>query len=111
MTIDLPWPPPTLSPNARCHWAKRHRAFRTYKKATWWLLYPKRKHLSQFRRFKITFLPPDHHRRDLDNMIASFKAGGDALSDAIGIDDSEFSYEFSRGEPVKNGNIILEGIS
>jgi hypothetical protein len=44
-------------------------------------------------------------------MIASFKAGGDALSDAIGIDDSEFSYEFSRGEPVKNGNIILEGLA
>jgi hypothetical protein len=44
-------------------------------------------------------------------MIASFKAGGDALSDAIGIDDSEFSYEFARGEPVKNGNIILEGIA
>jgi crossover junction endodeoxyribonuclease RusA len=74
-------------------------------------LWPERDHLRKFRRFKIAFLPPDNHRRDLDNMIASFKAGLDGLSDAIGIDDSEFSYEFSRGEPVKNGNIILEGIS
>jgi crossover junction endodeoxyribonuclease RusA len=111
MTVDLPWIPSHLSPNARNHWAKRQRFFRAYKKAAYWLIYRERNHLRQFRRFRITFLPPDNHKRDLDNMIASFKAGIDALSDAIGIDDSEFSYEFSRGEPVKNGNIILEGLA
>jgi crossover junction endodeoxyribonuclease RusA len=51
----------------------------------------------------IAFCPPDNRRRDLDNMLASFKHGIDAISEAIGIDDYGFGFTIMRGEPVKGG--------
>ena len=51
----------------------------------------------------LCFCPPDRRRRDLDNLLASFKQGIDAISEAMGVDDSKFSYTLTRGEPVKGG--------
>src|SRR3546814_6926311 len=45
---------------------------------------------------RIEFYPPDKRRRDLDNMLASFKYGIDAVAEAMGVDDSLF--EFRRSE-------------
>ena len=56
----------------------------------------------------ITFYPPDRRKRDLDNMLASIKAGLDGLSDAIGIDDSDFAITIRKGDNIKNGAINIE---
>ncbi|MEJ7933513.1 hypothetical protein WG907_04475 [Sphingobium sp. AN558] len=53
----------------------------------------------------LRFCPPDRRRRDLDNMLASFKQGIDAISETIGLDDYHFGLTLSRGEPVKGGSV------
>lgn len=99
-SITLPWPPNTLSPNARLHWAARSKAAKAYRHTCWALAkvaaitvgWDGVVHL------QITFFPPDRRHRDDDNMIASFKSGRDGLADALGIDDKRF-----RVHPVVSG--------
>src|SRR3546814_7576318 len=45
---------------------------------------------------RIEFYPPDKRRRDLDNMLASFKYGIDAVAEAMGVDDSLFEFRLCR---------------
>ena len=57
----------------------------------------------------ITFHPPDARRRDLDNMLASSKSAIDAVSEAIGTDDSKWSLTLIKGEPrPKQGEVVME---
>jgi crossover junction endodeoxyribonuclease RusA len=105
--IHLPFPPPALSPNARGHWAKKARAFKAYKFQCFALLSQHRGELKGRDSFDVRFLPPDKHRRDLDNMLASSKAALDALSEVTGVDDSQFSLKIAKGEPVKGGAVVI----
>ena len=110
MIIQFPWPPKQLSPNARVHWAKKANAAKHYK-ADCLMLVIRRSGIVGQSKFKIMFSPPDKRKRDADNLIASFKAGFDALSIATGIDDSKFEWTYVRGEPVKGGAVIVEVLS
>jgi crossover junction endodeoxyribonuclease RusA len=111
--IELPWPPTALRPNAPSpgNWRRKFEAAKRYKSDCLILclagklkaVMPEEGNLW----LRIEFRPPDRRRRDLDNMIASFKAGIDAVSDAIGIDDYLFSLQFTRGEPVKGGSVVV----
>lgn len=56
----------------------------------------------------ITFNPPDRRRRDLDNMLAACKAYLDGISDALGVDDSNFKLTIQKGEVVKGGQVVVE---
>ena len=105
--IELPFPPPKLSPNGRHHWAVKARAFKAYKTQCHALLSQHRDTLKGRESFELRFLPPDKHRRDLDNALASFKAGLDALALVTGVDDSQFKLTIAKGEPVKGGKVIL----
>jgi crossover junction endodeoxyribonuclease RusA len=49
------------------------------------------------------FVPPDRRRRDLDNLIASMKAGLDGLADALGVDDSR--WKLSAEAPAAGGEV------
>lgn len=92
--VTLPFPPSTLNPNRKGHWAKVAKAKRDYRSQCW--LYSVeagagRATLPEGRlALWLEFYPPDRRKRDDDNMIASFKAGRDGLADALGIDDSRF---------------------
>lgn len=55
----------------------------------------------------ITFHPPTKRRYDLDNRIASFKAGQDGIAQALAVDDSRFEPTYKRGEPVKGGKVVV----
>ena len=58
---------------------------------------------------RITFIQPDKRRRDLDNLLASFKSAGDGVASALGIDDSQFSrVELLRGFKKGDGHVIVE---
>ena len=103
--ISLPWPPAKLSPNARTHWASKAKAFRQYKFQCAMLLSMHRDSIKGRDAYNLRFCPPDARRRDLDNMLSSFKAGIDALAEVSGIDDSNFSFALAKGEPVKGGEI------
>ncbi len=82
-----------------------------YKTACFWHL--KEQKIGRMRGRKanvtITFHPPDSRRRDMDNMLASAKVGLDAVSEAVGIDDSKWVLTLVRGEVrPKQGAIIME---
>ncbi len=104
--IIFPWPPSALSPNSRKHWTVRHRARKKYKSDCFYLSRsqqtPDIEGLCGIP-VCIVFHPPSRRRADLDNMLASFKAGIDPLALAWGVDDSLFTLTISKGPPVKNG--------
>jgi crossover junction endodeoxyribonuclease RusA len=111
--LTFPWPPKALSPNARVHWSKKAKATAKYKDDCWrcgWVAMVQGQSLKARDTFRLVFCPPDNRRRDSDNMLASFKAGFDALSALTGVDDSKFQWSFSRGEVVKGGAVIVEVI-
>lgn len=108
MTITLPYPPSVLSPNNRSCWQKKARYFKRYKADCTMMMLNARKALAGRDTFKLTFCPPDRHRRDIDNAISSGKAAIDALSAITGVDDSKFQLTFAWGDPIKSGAVIVE---
>lgn len=56
----------------------------------------------------IVFHPPDNRRRDLDNLLASIKAGLDALAISWGVDDTRFIFTVRRGQTIKHGAVTVE---
>lgn len=115
--LELPWPSSKLLPNARSPgaWRIKQGAAKAYRAdcdivcraAGLRRTGEDRAHLT------LRFCPPDRRRRDLDNMLASFKQGIDAIAAAIGIDDCHFGFTLLRGEPVKGGTVrvSIEGAS
>ena len=91
-TAKLPWPPKELSPNARGHWAKKAKAAKAYKEACIWTLkeWQVRRINAPGLKIHVTFYRPTKHKHDMDNLIARFKAGQDAIAAQTGIDDAYF---------------------
>ncbi|MEN6547925.1 MAG: endodeoxyribonuclease RusA [Armatimonadia bacterium] len=110
MKIILPWPPKELSPNARSHWSKKAKAAKSYRHACRIITFASGIKAPDGRVLLVLeFVPPNRQRRDDDNLVAAFKAGRDGIADALGIDDSRFTTQFSmRAEPVKDGAVIVE---
>ena len=107
ITLILPMPPRELSPNARVYWRTKHKVAQKYKDDCALICLnrlvrnnnknnPIKPHLN------IIFNPPNKRRRDLDNLLASFKYGIDAISLATGIDDSNFTITISKSETYTN---------
>ena len=99
MEISLPWPPKELSPNARNHWAVTARAKRIYRTECWAATREVSKGLTLIGNYKIpvhvVFYPPNKHHRDLDNCLASIKAGLDGIADALKVNDHRFELTVS----------------
>jgi crossover junction endodeoxyribonuclease RusA len=111
MSVYLPFPPAVLNPNSRVHWTKKAKAAKQYKHDCWWTLTGGADGACFWRgafNFGLMFCPPDDRRRDLDNMLASFKSGLDAISEYTGVDDSKFRLTIEKGKPVKGGCVIVE---
>lgn len=115
--IELAWPPRQISPNARTHYRVKAPITKGYLA-----------HASNTTRvachdlglrdiidtdsddpitLAIDFYPPDARRRDLDNMLASMKAGLDGIAEALGVDDQRFALRLTRCEPVKGGRVVV----
>lgn len=116
MKITLNWPDPRLSPNASSKlpgWEKT-----AAKNAAKWEVTARVKQVGVKRPslraegpipVRVTFFPPALNRkRDQDNMLASMKAHFDALSKALGVDDSRFEYTLARGLPEGPGKVTVE---
>lgn len=102
--LTLPFPPRQLSPNARPkHWSEKARAVRQYREDCGWTAVEA--HTNAGRpvavlkppvRATVTFVVPNRHKRDTDNLLAMLKPAWDGLVDAgvLEGDDSErFSVE------------------
>ena len=113
MKIILPWPPTLLSPNNRSHWAKKARAKSTYTNAAYCLTVGAKKNKT-FPKDKtmpvvITFRPPSKRHFDIDNCLASIKAGIDGVALALRVNDVQFRpMTLHWGEVVKNGEVEIE---
>lgn len=104
--IVLPWPSSALSPNARGHWAFKAKAVKAARNVAYYsTLEAGNKGVAVPPVVVVTFCPPDNRARDLDNMIASFKAYQDGVAQAIGVDDSQWRVAYQRG-PVKRGGEV-----
>lgn len=107
LVVTLPWPPRELSPNARVHWAKKAKAAKAYRQTAWALTKAELgRDRIQAARLSLVFHPPSRRRMDIDNMLASVKAGIDGISDATGIDDSNLAISLVRREPKKGGEVV-----
>lgn len=109
-SVTLPWPDKVLSPNARSHFRVKAAAAKSYREAAHWLTRASRlrvEHPSLPCMLHLRFCPPDKRARDLDNMLASVKAGLDGVADGLGVNDSLFGLILQRGEPVKGGAVIV----
>ena len=106
--LILSWPPAALSPNGRTHWAKKAKAAKTYRTEAWALAKAAKLIAPDGPLgLAIEFYPPDARRRDLDNMLASVKHAIDGIAEAIGVDDSRFSYTITRRDPIKGGRVSI----
>lgn len=110
MALVMPWPAMReLSPNWRGHWAGKARAKKRLR-AAWAaaaLEQGARKIDAAALTVRLVFVPPDLRARDLDNLLASCKAGLDGLADVLGVDDSKWSLAISRAEE-KGGFVRVE---
>lgn len=109
--VTLPWPPSTLRPNASSpgNWRRKSEAAKAYRNACYWHSYNQRLVMPDAGEIaiEITFHPPDNRRRDLDNMLAAFKAGLDGFADAHEVNDHRFALILRRAQPVKEGKVTI----
>lgn len=97
LSLVLPWPPASLSPNTRQHWSRLAHAKKSYREACFYTvksqgakrLKAERLHVS------LVFVPPTRRAYDLDNALARMKSGLDGLADALGVDDSLWTLTIS----------------
>lgn len=109
--VELPWPPIKSSPNgSQGDWRGKARAGRDYKRDCWAVI--KAAGIAPMSasevEVNIIFCPPDNRRRDLDGCLTRAKRGLDALSEAIGVDDSRWNViTLERGDKVRGGSVIV----
>lgn len=111
VSFDLPWPPTASSPNgSQGNWRGKASAGRDYKADCWAACKAARIGRMDADAVEVTliFCPPANRAFDLDNMLARFKRGGDAVAEAIGVDDSRWqSITLERGPKVKGGCVAV----
>jgi len=105
MSLTIPWPPKALSANSRKQHRYSTKERKSYKRDCWALCKEAKFSATHL---DITFHPPDARRRDLDNMLASIKYGLDGIAEAMGVDDSVFSFTIRKGDPVRpHGAVVI----
>lgn len=108
MNFILPWPPTTLSPNDRSHWAVKAKAKAAYREAVAWSAKSQGAHRidADALHLTITFYPPTRRAYDLDNALARLKAGLDGLADVLGVDDSKWSLTIQKAPEGAIGGLV-----
>ena len=102
-------PPFECGPNARLHWAAKAKAASTWGSTVFYQAVDARNRTGEPAKWKnldgakvnVTFVLPNHRRRDLDNLISAMKSGIDALvrcgilkDDSAGHVTLEYKAEF-----------------
>lgn len=109
MIIDLPWPHTALSPNARPHWAVKHREVKKHREWARWQSHAYGPIEADEVRVTITAYPKTRAEFDDDNFIARCKPYLDGIADSLFVDDSKFRIQpLKRGEVVKGGTVRFE---
>lgn len=107
MTLELPWPPSELSPNARVHWSVKARKAKAYRAAAYLLTTQAGIAAPEGRAvLSLEFVPPDRRARDDDNLVAAFKSARDGIAEALGVDDRQFVTEFRMSADTCKGGCV-----
>jgi crossover junction endodeoxyribonuclease RusA len=112
MNIELPYPDKVLSPNSRCHWAKKASAAKNARAIAFYIAknadktefagYEKRLHLW------IDIYPKTKNYPDADNMLSSLKSALDGIADALELNDRRFiPHPFVKDETHKGGRVAI----
>jgi len=101
-----------LSPNWRGHWAVKASAVKAYKTACKRIVAETKVDVLSLPpdatvAVLMRFYPPSKRKMDMDNAIASMKAGLDGLADGLGCDDSLFRISAEWGDKVA-GMVVVE---
>lgn len=113
IAIELGWPAPELSPNARVHPLVRHRFAKAAKVEARWVTM-----IARPLRYappegdiplKIVAHPPKNWRTgDRDNLVARLKSHIDGIAKALGINDRRFeSPTVEWGDKCERGKVII----
>lgn len=110
LTINLPWPPVGLSPNARNHWTTTARLKKSYRKACAMAAMEQgaRRLLASRLEVHLRFVPPNRRARDWDNLLSSMKAGLDGLADVLQVDDSKWRLSFDVAQGEVGGRVTVQ---
>lgn len=108
LTIELAFPPATLSGHHNAHW----RALQPVKKL--WRTYAEAETLKAGVkvadtgdiRIDVTFIPPDW-RGDRTNYANRCKPIFDGIADALGVNDRRFLPSYHYAEPDKPGRVLI----
>lgn len=107
--IVLPWPPKSLWPNARPHWAQKASMTKTYRYIAAMTARDFGWHKLPAMPLRVTFCPkPKGPAPDMDNAIAAFKSGQDGLADVWRINDRDMRITHDMGDRCKDGAVIVE---
>ena len=109
--ISLPWPHKNLNPNSRVHWAQKSKQVKQHRMWAGTLATQEKVKSGVVVTLSFHFYPPDNRRRDLDNMLSMCKAYIDGISDALGLDDSEFRIMLQKEKPLKGGAVNIKIIT
>lgn len=90
--LKFPWPAKELSPNARVHWSKKHKASKRLRTESYIITNASNMKIDWEGDIHlwIDFYPPDKRHRDQDNMISACKSMLDGMADALGVNDKRF---------------------
>lgn len=107
--IILQWPSADLSPNSRCHWAKKAKAAKDARQAANWATKAAGVRIkgSGAIDLHILFYPPSKRRFDLDGLLSRIKSTLDGIADALGVDDYRFTIMLERCTVVKGGEVRI----
>lgn len=108
ITIDLPWPSPALSSNARGHSLFKAKAIKQARKLAWGIALSNGiKNPMPDAELHFTYHPPSY-RGDAQNVPHMLKAYIDGIADAMNSDDKGFKvfYPLEFSEKTKGGKII-----
>ena len=107
--IRIPWPPATLSPNNRAHWATKARAKRRAKSDAMIATFEAKATAPADGPIvlSITAYPPVTRAHDRDNLMARLKASLDGVAQALGVDDVRFRPGEVQIGPRKPGGEVV----
>lgn len=110
--IRLPWPLVALWPNQKRHWRNVYAAREIQKAEAQAICLEAGLHMhtrppSDYL-LTYVFCPPSRRRYDLDGALAAMKGATDMIAAALRVDDSRFDFDLRRGEPCRDGCVIVD---
>jgi crossover junction endodeoxyribonuclease RusA len=118
--LELGWPSPKLSPNARVHWAEKSRFTKASKDTAYWITKAalgakfgptfKYEHDGSDIAVRLIAHPPKGKvAPDEDNLTSSTKAFRDGIALGLGVNDRHFRLQpIEWGDAVPNGKLVFE---